>query len=596
MTDNKIYRIGAIPKTVANILLQGRFQVPWHQREFDWDPDEVQEFWDDIVEAVRKQSQDYFIGSIVLTQRGKENYQIQDGQQRLVTYSLMCAALRRTFEKHHDPNTDIRIQEANKILYALSPTGMTSQDEVRQTPPRIKPSQKNDLNYRLIIMGRNLEPNGKLKKAWQILNQHSSKLNEEEAHKILEYLMKNVIAVEITTAPDNATQVFETLNDRGKHLEEVDLLRNHLYSHFGTDNDERHQQVHQNLVDLRDQFDGRYAVNKMAEYVRCYMQCRYGFINAKQLNKKTAEAVAEETQGFSEEHKKEHVADLVFDLRKRDHIEAFLALDRADTNSEIVNEFVLRSGTAQQKRNMRDFITELKDYKVTRPIMFAILTQFQNAQASEKRDKARYGHAIMANVTAFMMRTSAAMDKFSPTTVEEMLSTWGKRVQDELTNNTLEMFTTELKTLDKSRIWTNEDFMVTLGNLRLGHAKAKKILYPLYKYEQNDLSQQNYQQLTVEHILPESSKWIAGWSNFDLETHASYNTRLGNLTLMATSDNNGGEEENKSFDKKKQLLGRSTFTENQKIAALDTWSPRTIAARQDDLIKLACRVWPTSDK
>ena len=595
MTNNE-YRIGSSTKTVANILLQGRFQVPWHQREFDWEPDDVEQFWDDIVEAVNKQHDDYFVGSIVLTKSGEGNYHIQDGQQRLVTYSLMCAALSRAFEKEHDANTDARIQVANKILFDISPTTMNNMDEVKNSSPRINPSLKDRLNYGLIIRGRHLEPNGKLKKAWHILHNRSLDLSEGDADRMLRYLTKSVVAVEITTGEQNATQVFETLNDRGKRLEDVDLLRNHLYSYFGTDSDERHRRVHDDLVALRDQFDGPYAVNKMSEYVRCTMQCRFGFINAKRLNKGTIQAITKDIEGFDNEAKKDYIADLAFELRKSEHIQAFLVLDKADMYSELVKDFVSKAGTEYDKRNMRDFITEMRDYKVTRPIFFAILMQFQRAQGGEKRSKARYGHALAQNITAFMMRTAAATDKFSPATVEGTLSNWGRQIAEVLGKETVADFAAALKNIDKSRIWSDKDFRDALLNLRLESPKAKKILYPLYKFEQSDLSQQNQEHMTVEHIVPRSPKWLIGWEEFGEDTHASYSTRLGNLTLMSRSDNKSEEEHNESFEAKKALLRVSALKENQRLAECEIWGPQAITAREGTLIDLACQVWCLREK
>ena len=214
---------------------------------------------------------------------------------------------------------------------------------------------------------------------------------------MLDYLTKQVIAVEITSGAENATEVFETLNDRGKHLEDVDLVRNYLYSHFGTDFDSRHNEVHENLIALRDQFSGTNAVGKMAEYVRCYMQCRYGFINAKQMQKGIKDAIEKDTAAFNANQKKDYVHQLTLDLRRQEHITAFLALDDGDTNAEVISQFVEQAGTKQQRRNMQSFVSELQEYGVTRPIMYAVLTQFQKAEGQQKRHVARNGNSIARN-------------------------------------------------------------------------------------------------------------------------------------------------------------------------------------------------------
>ena len=127
---------------MTEILHQGRFEVPWHQREYDWEAGDVERFWNDILSAQKRGATDYFVGSIVLTRQAEAVYHIQDGQQRLVTYSLMCAALRGVFEKQAAGNTDIRVQESQKIIFDVSPTGMISQRQIDDAEPRINPSPK----------------------------------------------------------------------------------------------------------------------------------------------------------------------------------------------------------------------------------------------------------------------------------------------------------------------------------------------------------------------------------------------------------------------------------------------------------------------
>ena len=595
MTTSDDYRIGSTTKSVREILYQGRFEVPWHQREYDWEVGHVKRFWDDILSAQKRGAKDYFVGSIVLTPQSGSSYHIQDGQQRLVTYSLMCAALRGVFDKQDAPNTDARVQEAQKILFEVSPTGMINQQQIENVDLRINPSPKNKDNYQHLARRRKLEPNGKFRKAWQILTHNASQLSEDEAHNLLDYLTKRVIAVEITSGTENATEVFETLNDRGKHLEDVDLVRNYLYSHFGTDDDNRHQQVHENLLELRNQFTGRRQVDKMADYVRCYMQCRYGFINAKLMHKGIRDAIEKDMASFDANKKKDYVHDLTLDLRRQKHIATFLALDAGDTNADIISQFVTQSGSEQHHRNMKEFVAELKEYNVTRPIMYAILTQFQKAEGSTKNHVAKNGNAVARNLTSFLMRTTTVVDKFSPSTVQKEFSKWGYKIQLGLTQETAHEFAVALSSIDRASIWSDADFKSTVASLRVSEKKAKRILLSLYSFAQHDLGQQTPQYLSVEHILPKSPAWLKGWTSFNEDAHTSHRSKLGNLTLLSIADNKGGEEQNESFGKKIQVLKKSTIKENQEIANLQEWTPDRVQERQDRLAKLACQVWPVNN-
>ena len=594
MTTHNDYRIGSETKSVAEILRQGRFEVPWHQREYDWDTGDVERFWNDILVAQQRGARDYFVGSIVLTRQVEAVYHIQDGQQRLVTYSLMCAALRGVFEAQNAGNMDARVQECQKIIFGVSPTGIVRQGQIESAELRINASRKNKDNFQHIARNRKLEPNGKFRTAWRILSRNSKRLSEDEANELLDYLTNQVIAVEITSAAENATEVFETLNDRGKHLEDVDLVRNYLYSHFGTDFDNRHNEVHENLIALRDQFSGKNAVAKMAEYVRCYMQCRYGFIKAKQMQKGIRDAIEQETLTFDANQKKDYVYQLTLDLRRQEHITVFLALDDGNTNADVISQFVERAGTRQHRRNMQNFVAELQEYSVTRPIMYAVLTQFQKAEGPQQRHVAKNGNLIARNLTSFLMRTTTVVPKFSPSTVHEKFSEWGHKVHHDLTRNTVRDFLADLKESDENEIWTDASFRNTVTNLRVSTKKAQRILLSLYGYQQNDLGQHNFGRLTVEHILPESPRWLSqgSWPGFDETAHTLCYNKLGNLTLLSLADNRGGDNQNESFAKKVQFLQRSIFKENQEIAQLDEWTPNRVQGRQSRLAGLACQVWP----
>ena len=71
MTATREYRVSAKTVRLPDILWEGVLEVPWHQREFDWDSEHVEQFWDDIQRNVETEEGDYFIGSITLTERGE---------------------------------------------------------------------------------------------------------------------------------------------------------------------------------------------------------------------------------------------------------------------------------------------------------------------------------------------------------------------------------------------------------------------------------------------------------------------------------------------------------------------------------------------
>ena len=135
MTSLREYRVSSKTVPISDILWEGTFKVPWHQREFDWDPEHVGQFWDDIYRSIESGEPDYFVGGITLTKEADRLFHIQDGQQRLTTYSMMFATLRDKLPA--DYRTD-----AQRIIYDIphnvNPT-QTTDAKLRIHSPRDRP-------------------------------------------------------------------------------------------------------------------------------------------------------------------------------------------------------------------------------------------------------------------------------------------------------------------------------------------------------------------------------------------------------------------------------------------------------------------------
>ena len=80
---------------LSQLLYKGKLEVPWHQRQYDWSKENVNELLIDLDEAFRENRESYFLGAIVLVEQSDRTWEINDGQQRIATYSLICARLAR---------------------------------------------------------------------------------------------------------------------------------------------------------------------------------------------------------------------------------------------------------------------------------------------------------------------------------------------------------------------------------------------------------------------------------------------------------------------------------------------------------------------
>ena len=94
-------RLFAYPRSFKDILtLQRKYIIPRYQREYSWELEQLEEFWNDIKGQILFEdsvyiTQDYFIGSLVLVgddEKGTD-FLVVDGQQRLTTITILLSAL-----------------------------------------------------------------------------------------------------------------------------------------------------------------------------------------------------------------------------------------------------------------------------------------------------------------------------------------------------------------------------------------------------------------------------------------------------------------------------------------------------------------------
>jgi uncharacterized protein with ParB-like and HNH nuclease domain len=71
-----------------------KYTIPDYQRPYSWTIDEAIQLYEDINEAIDLNTQEYFIGSVILIKKPNEAvYEVVDGQQRITTISLMLSAI-----------------------------------------------------------------------------------------------------------------------------------------------------------------------------------------------------------------------------------------------------------------------------------------------------------------------------------------------------------------------------------------------------------------------------------------------------------------------------------------------------------------------
>ena len=575
--------------TFSRLFHTGRFTVPWHQRLYDWTPEHVNELIVDINEAIEADRRCYFLGSIMLVQQDQGLWRVNDGQQRMVTFSLISACLCRLF---HDYNDSRREALALRILFDLEETSTDTLADVDRAVPRITPPRDDRMRYHLMIRNRKVGGNGKMTVAWHEIDQFVAGMGLERSQRFFNFLIQRVEVACLYIPPFvDPNSVFETLNCRGKRLDDLDLLRNHLYSYFNADdNDARRDIVHNNLEGIRDQLREE---RQFQNYARCYFQARYGFLPKKNFYREVKQCIhAREPREKDGPYASDYVYRLIDSFSSRDYVELYRQLARPKIGDPSTTAFARSSGHSISDRNLAIFLHELHAYTVTQPLVFALLSHYVRASESHnKKQLAKWTHVRLKHLTSFIVRTALVLPKFEPSDFENAFSDLAASVMSAPEPRKIE-FDKRLKECDIHGVINDSRFVARMNTVALADNKRlKRLLIGVNRHLQPDGNIINENHCTVEHILPKSRVHWKHWTDFDEVEIEDYVDRIGNLTILSRQDNKAGIADNRDFAAKKDRFARSAIKLTKDLRRYARWSPREVNKRQKTIAGIAAEVW-----
>lgn len=241
-----------------NQLFKYRFTVPVYQRPYSWKTPEVDSMLTDIWESYQEfklksqeeqQKASLYVGNIILHKKSFELYDIIDGQQRIATFSIFLLALyAKLFELKVDPNNRILIK-IQSALWKLDINERPVQDE------RVIELGSIDKQIMLDVFNEAYSQPKKLKKYVDnytikspfeenikknfnrtydfAKDKFSSSINElEDLLQFANFILSKVYLIAIVNEDSEfkAFSIFESINSKGKKLEDIDLIKTKIFS------------------------------------------------------------------------------------------------------------------------------------------------------------------------------------------------------------------------------------------------------------------------------------------------------------------------------------------------------------------------------
>lgn len=559
--------LNAKPATLADILTNGkRYIVPPFQRDYAWDDGEWAELWADLKELHKAtDDRNHYLGALVVQPTGeRSDRRIIDGQQRLVTLSLLALAvigrIARLAELDQDKENNL---ERVRILRERF---VSSRDSASlQYRSRIQLNQTDDPFYRTyLVQGRvPARPAAlrgseeRLYKAFRYFDREIEVLLGKDAPgaSLASFVEDTVAArlrfIEIVVEDDEtAFTVFETLNARGVALGTADLLKNYVFS----------------VAAKRSASDLEQAQVWWGQILRLIpMEDLATF-----LFHKLAPRVAEmrEKRVFAEIKAIVPRQQSVFDFLQetKESAEIYSALD--DPHGEFWNDFP----------DARAPVRVLKILRVEqiRPVILAAFPVLMGQPAKIAR--------LMQILVVISLR--AVVARRNTGDLQRVYHSAARKIAEGALKSPASIARALADVYSPDEDFINDFSQLTLDPKGNRKHLVRYLLTELERASGGKGIDFDSSDATIEHILPENPG--SSWEAFSAEDMRRDVRRLGNLTPLEYTLNKGlGAAE---YERKLEVYKQSGYRLTARIAAAH-WTPDTIRARQREMAQLAAAIW-----
>ncbi|MDQ7831498.1 MAG: DUF262 domain-containing protein, partial [Desulfovibrionaceae bacterium] len=217
--------IQATPQTIQEIFSK-IYHIPEYQRPYSWEREHCEKLWEDLqsfVDSEPKASDKYFLGNIVLYEEDGK-YCVVDGQQRLITLSLL---MRAVFEKV------MTYDKLERCLFVFDDVEGNNTGDIRIVSHVIDEESE---SLKKVLVDHDLGEATLYSRNYKVFYDLIDRLvNSFGVDKIklkifINLLLNNVVLLPIRCgALDDALTIFETINNRGLSLSDTDIFKAKLH-------------------------------------------------------------------------------------------------------------------------------------------------------------------------------------------------------------------------------------------------------------------------------------------------------------------------------------------------------------------------------
>jgi hypothetical protein len=529
-----------------------QYVIPVFQRYYVWRPENWGQLWEDFIDLLEEEGtgRTHFMGSLVFVAERHypdkvPTYQVIDGQQRLLTLSLMFCALRNI----------ARANGEERLAQEIEQTMLVHPFRQGREHYRVFPRQRDRDEY-VAAVTNSCSPHGQVGTVLGYFTNQIQGLpdwgSESGLRRLYSTLHSRLEFVQITLEGENPYRIFKTLNSTGVDLEEGDLIRNFVFMH--------------EPVDRQDEFDDQYwkPLERRFEDSSSHLDSRAlsAFFRNFLMKEGTYVPLATTYQHFESKYGGTQV-------NARDVAQ--------DLGAHADDYDIIRRVARHRNPSAEDALMKLGqlDSSTTFPLLLNLLARVRAGTMTEQ-------HLVRSVelLSGFILRRYICGENSRP---------YGR------------WFATACRELVDAPLENLERFLISKGFPQDGRFKEAFVRFPLYgsnyaraileaierhhgHREPADLSQTQ-----IEHIMPQtlSPEWREDLGPATEETHARWLHSIGNLTLSAYNP----ELYNKRFSIKREEYQRSNVVMTRRVAMSSRWGAEEIEARGGAVAEVAAKIW-----
>jgi len=538
-----------------------QYIIPVFQRYYSWTKDDWETLWSDIQVLVEPghQTRTHFMGSLVffpIPPSFSKNpaYQVIDGQQRLVTFSLILSALRYLATQYDQELMAAEIEE-NFLVHRFK------KGEERF---RIYPRQRDRGEYLEAITTPNLDIDGNIGDAFRYFANELKEFVEpspaEKLQEIFALIKARLEFVYIQLDGENPYEIFKSLNSKGVPLSEADLIRNFVFMHVSPT--------------VQDAFDDNHW-----RPLEAHFEYKAGEHEG-ELDSALATKFFRDHLMKSGNYIPNNVVFETFEKQFGTEFDPFAAAVRLQQDARFYD--MIRGQHLYPDKDVDASLAKLRKLEstTTYPLLLALMqkvsegliTIFQLSKAIEL-------------VSGFILRRYATNQSSRP------YGRWFAAACGELGDKPVENLN---RFLFEKGYPNDRQFQAAFSTFPWYVRSYTDVVLEALERDYGHKEQVDLSRASIEHIMPQTltSPWRDMLGDNADEIHEQRLHTIGNLTLSAYNP----ELFNHPFPVKLQEYARSKITLNLELLKYDIWGEDQIMARATELAARASKIWIGPDE